>query len=146
MPKMPKQVFEKFNDPNAEKFLSTVDEQGIPNLAYIGSLMALDEETLIYVETMGVKTKKNLKKDAKVAALVLLKDRILSYQVKGVFEGFETSGPLYESISQRSEYFFNAYFGVRAVGVIRVQEVYSSCPPLPGRRIIPPEKYLEIEC
>ena len=145
MGKMPKQVIDKFNDPKAEKLLSTVDEDGVPNVAYIGSLIAADEETLIYADSMGVKTKRNLKKASKVAALVLLKNQIIAYQIKGIFEGFQTSGPYYELLSQRPEFYFNAYFGVRAVGVIKVEEVYSSCPPLPGRRIIPPEKYLKIE-
>jgi len=145
MAKMPRQVMERFSDPRAEKFLSTVDINGVPNVAYIGSLVAADEETLIYAESMGVKTKRNLREGAKVAALVVLKDEIIAYQVKGVFKGFQTSGFYYEQLSRRPEYFFNAYFGVRAVGVIGVEEIYSSCPPLPGRRIVPPEKYLEIE-
>lgn len=145
MAKMPKQVMDKFNDPQAEKFLATVDERGNPNLAYIGSLMAPDQETLIYAESMGVKTKHNLLNNPNVAAYVLLKERLIAYQAKGTFEGFYTSGPYYEMISLRPEYFYNAYFGIRAVGVVRVKEVYSSCPPLPGRRIVPPESYLQVE-
>jgi predicted pyridoxine 5'-phosphate oxidase superfamily flavin-nucleotide-binding protein len=142
---MPRQVMEKFDHPDAVKFLCTVDENGIPNVAYIGSLMAPDEETLIYADAMGVKTKRNLLRNPNVAVIVTLKDRLISYQVKGLFQGFQTSGAYHEMLSARPEFFYNAYFGVRAAGVIRVQEVYSSCPPLPGRRIVPPEPYLQIE-
>lgn len=145
MTMMPKPVMDKFNDPQAIKFLCTVDENGVPNVAYITSLTAPDQETLIYAETMGVKTKHNLLANPKVAALVVLKDQFIAYQIKGTFQGFETSGRFYETLSNRPEYFFNSYFGVRAAGVIKVDEVYSSCPPLPGRRMAPPEKYLKIE-
>lgn len=145
MAKMPKQVMEKFGHPDAVKFLCTVDEKGTPNVAYIGSLMATDEETLIYADSMGVKTKRNLQKNPQVAVIVTLKDQLISYQIKGVFQGFQSSGEYYEMLSARPEYYYNAYFGVRAAGVIQVQEVYSSCPPLPGRRIVPPESYLQIE-
>jgi len=142
---MPRQVMEKFNQPDTVKFLSTVDESGFPNVAYIASLMAPDEHTLIYADSMGVKTRRNLLSNGRVAAIVLLKEKLIAYQVKGVFQGFQTSGPYYEMLSARPEYFFNAYFGVRAAGVIRVEEVYSSCPPLPGRRISPPEEYLSVD-
>jgi hypothetical protein len=107
--------------------------------------MAPDEETLIYAESAGVKTKQNLLKNPQVAVIVLLKDEIIAYQVKGIFQGFQTSGQYYEMLSALPAYRYNAYFGVRAAGVIRVREVYSSSPPLPGRRIVPPESYLQIE-
>jgi predicted pyridoxine 5'-phosphate oxidase superfamily flavin-nucleotide-binding protein len=145
MVKMPRQVMQKFDDPRAVKLLCTADEKGFPNVAYVSSLMAADEETLIYADAMGVKTKRNLLKNPQVAAIVLLKDEMIAYQIKGVFRGFQTSGEFYETLSARPEYFYHAYFGVRAAGVIAVEEVYSSCPPLPGRRIVPPEPYLRIE-
>lgn len=142
---MPKPVMEKFNDPRAIKVLCTIDNSGIPNVAYITSLFALDRETLIYADTMGVKTKQNLLADSPIAALVLLKEELIAYQVKGSFKGFETSGQLYRMMSDKSEFSLNTYFGIRAVGVIKIDEVYSSCPPLPGRRMVPPEDYLKIE-
>jgi hypothetical protein len=45
-------------------------------------------------------------------------------------------------LSDLPELKYNAYFGVRAAGIIQVDEVYSSSAPLPGRRIVPPEPYL----
>jgi predicted pyridoxine 5'-phosphate oxidase superfamily flavin-nucleotide-binding protein len=145
MAKMPKQVMEKFNASEAIKLLATIDENGIPNVAYITSLMAADEETLIYADSAGVKTKRNLLHNPQVAAIVVLKEKIIAYQVKGTFQGFETSGKYYEMLSALPAYRYNAYFGVRAAGVIKVEEVYSSSPPLPGRRIVPPEPYLQIQ-
>jgi predicted pyridoxine 5'-phosphate oxidase superfamily flavin-nucleotide-binding protein len=142
MAKMPRQVMEKFNNPKAVKFLATVGEDGRPNVAYIASLRAADEETLIYADTVGVKTKKNLKPNSPVAANVLLQEKSISYQVKGTFLGFQTSGPYFEFLNSLPEFKYNTYFGVRAAGVIRVDEVYSASAPLPGRRIIPPETYM----
>lgn len=142
---MPKPVMGKFNDPRTTKVLCTIDDSGIPNVAYITSLFAPDRETLIYADTMGVKTKRNLLANSPIAAMVILKEDLIAYQVKGTFKGFETSGEFYQMMSEKSEYFFNTYFGIRAVGVIKIDEVYSSCPPLPGRRMVPPEDYLKID-
>lgn len=145
MNSMPKPVMEKFNDPQAVKVLCTIDGNGVPNVAYISSLFAPDRETLIYADTMGVKTKRNLLANSPIAAMAVLKEELIAYQVKGTFKGFETSGDSYKMMSKRPEYFFNTYFGIRAVGVIKIDEVYSSCPPLPGRRMVPPEDYLKID-
>ncbi|MCX5905910.1 MAG: pyridoxamine 5'-phosphate oxidase family protein [Deltaproteobacteria bacterium] len=144
MAKMPRQVLEKFNDPRAVKFLASVDEAGKPNVVYIGSLRAVDEETLIYADSAGVKTKKNLQPGNPVAVNVLLLEKVTSYQVKGIFVGFETSGPYFEMLSELPEFKYNTYFGVRAAGVIRVDEVYAASSPLPGRRIVPSEPYLNL--
>jgi len=140
---MPVKVMEKFNSPDAMKFLATVDKEGKPNVVYVKSLMAWDEQTLIYAEAMGVKTKQNLQDTKKVAVNVFIPDKLISYQVKGEFIGFQKSGPYYEKLSSLPEFKYNAYFGVRAAGVIKVKEVYSACMPLPGRRIVPPEPYTE---
>lgn len=65
MAKMPRQVLEKFNDPKAVKFLASVDKAGRPNVVCIGSLRAVDDETLVYADSAGVKTKKNLQPEAR---------------------------------------------------------------------------------
>jgi len=143
MVKIPVQVMEKFNHPDAVKFLATVDKKGTPNVVYVKSLIAWDEQTLIYADVMGVKTKQNLQDTGKVAVSVLIPDKLISYQVKGEFIEFQKSGPYYEKLSSFPGFKYNAYFGVRAVGVIEVKEVYSACLPLPGRRIVPPEPYTE---
>lgn len=143
MAKMPRQVIEKINDPRSVKFLATVDEWGRPNVVYIGSLRAVDEETLIYADSAGVKTKKNLKPGVPVAINVLLLEKVTSYQIKGTFVEFQTSGPNYDLLSELPEFKYNTYFGVRAAGVIRVDEVYAASSPLPGRRIVPPEPYMK---
>jgi predicted pyridoxine 5'-phosphate oxidase superfamily flavin-nucleotide-binding protein len=142
MAKMPRPVLKKFNDQKTVKFLATVDKDGRPNVVYISSLRAVDEETLIYADALGVKTRQNLKPNRPVAASVLVLDKSISYQIKGTFLGFQRSGRYYELLSELPEFKYNTYFGVRAAGVIHVDEVYSASSPLPGRRIVPPESYL----
>ena len=84
------------------------------------------------------KTKKNLISTGKVAATVF-KAPWSSYQVKGTFEGFQRSGPLYDmaqAISKESPFLKGkVYFYIKQVGVIRVDEVYLSQTPIPGKRI-----------
>ncbi len=138
MAKMPKQVMDLFNDPDAVKFLATVDAEGKPNCAFIASLMAPGEDMLIFADMMMNKTKKNLTDTRKVAATVY-KAPWSSYQVKGTFEGFQRSGLLYDmaqALSKESPQLRGkVYFYIKQVGVIRVEEVYLSQVPIPGKRI-----------
>jgi hypothetical protein len=138
MAKMPKQVMDLINDPEAVKFLATVDTEGKPNCALIASLSAPSEDVLIFADLLMNKTKKNLTSTGKVAATVF-KPPWSSYQVKGTFEGFQRSGPLYDmaqAISKESPFLKGkVYFYIKQVGVIKVDEVYLSQTPIPGKRI-----------
>ncbi len=134
MAKMPQVVMEKFADMQAAKFMATVDADGTPNVAAILSIMPFGEEKLVFVDLMMNKTRKNLLNNGKVAVSVLTKDAV-SYQVKGTFEGFQTSGPLFDMFATHPLLKYNAYSGPRAVGVIGVESIYTACPPLPGKEI-----------
>ena len=138
MAKMPKQVMDLINDPEAVKFLATIDDEGKPNCALIASLSAASDDTLIFAELMMNKTKKNLISTGKVAATVY-KAPWSSYQVKGTFEGFQSSGLLYDmaqALSKESPLLKGkVYFYIKQIGVIKVDEVYLSQVPIPGKRI-----------
>lgn len=134
MARMPQVVMEKFADMEAAKFMATVDADGMPNVAAILSIMPFGEEKLVFVDLMMNKTRKNLLNNGRVAVSVLTKDAV-SYQVKGTFEGFETSGPLFDMFATHPLLKYNAYSGPRAVGLIGVDSVYTACPPLPGKEI-----------
>ena len=141
MAKMPTKVIEKFNDLSAIKFMATVDKDGTPNVVYISSLIAVDEETLVYANLMGVKTPKNLLETRKVAVNVFVPDPGVSYQVKGEFVEFISEGPFFEAFTEHPALKYDPVFGVKSVGVITVKEVYSAGGYLSGRRIVPPEPY-----
>jgi predicted pyridoxine 5'-phosphate oxidase superfamily flavin-nucleotide-binding protein len=132
--KMPQQVVDKFNDLTASKFMATVDENGNPNVVPIVSLVAIDAETLMFADIMMWKTKRNLMKNGKVACAVMTKDNT-AYQCKGKFQGFQKSGPLFDFIAGVPILKYNVYTVPKAVGIIKVEEVYSACPPLQGKRI-----------
>lgn len=134
MATMPPPVMEKFADTEAAKFMATVGEDGLPNVVPILSVMPFGEETLVFVDIMMNKTKKNLLANKKVAVSVLTREGI-SYQVKGTFEGFQTSGPLFDMFASHPLLKYNAYSGPRAIGTIHVDAVYTACPPLPGKKI-----------
>ena len=134
MASMPQVVMEKFADMEAAKFMATVDEDGAPNVAPILSIMPFGEEKLIFVDMMMNKTRENLLANGKVAASVLTKAGV-SFQVKGTFDGFQTSGPMFEMFASHPMLKYNAYSGPRAVGLISVEHVYTGCPPLPGKEI-----------
>jgi predicted pyridoxine 5'-phosphate oxidase superfamily flavin-nucleotide-binding protein len=134
MATMPPSVMEKFADTEAAKFMATIGEDGLPNVVPILSVMPFGEETLVFVDIMMNKTKKNLLANKKAAVSVLTKEGI-SYQVKGTFEEFQTSGPLFDMFASHPLLKYNAYSGPRAVGTIHVDAVYTACPPLPGKRI-----------
>lgn len=141
MAKMPAKVIEKLNDPNAMKFVATVDKDGIPNVVAISSLIAVDEETLVYANLMGVKTPKNLRETRKVAINIFAPDPGVSYQLKGEFIGFIKSGPIYDTFMEHPSFKYKPILGVKSVGIIKVKEVYGAGGYLAGRRIVPPEPY-----
>jgi len=132
--KMPRVVQDLFNDLNAIKFLATVDAEGKPNVVMISSLVAIDEETLAFADLMMNKTKKNLLTTKKVAATVF-KPPLASYQVKGTFEGFQTSGFLVDVFNEHELLRHSSYMNVKQAGTIRVEEVYLAQLPTPGKRI-----------
>ncbi len=135
MVKMPPKVFERFMDLETIKFLATVDDEGKPNVVYILSMIAIDDETLAFADLALNKTKKNLLSNGRCAVAVLANGEV-QYQVKGKFMGFQDSGPIYDMYNEVPQLKYNAYFRPAAVGLIKVEEVYlSSIVPMPGKRI-----------
>jgi len=141
MARMPAKVIERFNDPSAIKYMATVDKDGTPNVVLISSLIAADEETLVWANLMGVKTPKNLLETGKVAVNIYVPNPGVSYQVKGEFEGFTSEGFFFKAFTERPNLKYDPVFGMKSVGVIKIKEVYSAGGYLAGRRIVPPEPY-----
>lgn len=132
MAKMPKKVMDLFNDPQSFKALATSTRDGVPNVSPKHSLIAVDEETLAFADIFGSKTNRNLEENERVS-VVAWKMPPVGYQVKGRFEGFETSGPVFDELSKKIKGAIN--LDVNAVGFIKVEEVYSVAPPDAGKKI-----------
>lgn len=113
---VPPQVREKFTRLRAAKFLAYVDAGGYPDVVVVPSLIPAGEQKFVFVDGAAEPALSVLQPGARVAASVLTFEP-LAYQVKGEFQGVEHS------------------LGRRA-GVLEIDEVYSACPPLPGKRIV----------
>lgn len=131
---IPKEICEKFSNPNAIKVLGTVDAEGNPNVAIVGSLFIIDRETIGFVDMQLLKTRKNLEATKKAAVLVWVPPSSC-YELKGTFEGFQKSGPLYDAISNSPAVRFLTTVNPRGIGAIKVESIFLSQPPLPGYRI-----------
>ena len=58
----------------------------------------------------------------------------VGYQVKGTFQGFQTSGPLFDNFAKEVKARLN--LEMKAVGIIKVEDVYSTAPPNPGAKLV----------
>jgi len=119
---MDKRVMKAFEGEFTPKFLATADPAGTPNIVPVISLMPWDPATLIFAELMIWKTKKNLETNGKVGVSVLTAD-MNAWTLKGVFEGFERTGPWFDKLSMTDMFRYNAYTGPRNAGGIHVEEV-----------------------
>jgi hypothetical protein len=133
MAKMSKEVMDVFNDPKSVKVLATagtiLEIDAVPK----GSLRALDEELIAFADIFGNKTNQNLEVNKKVAALAIRMDPVAGYQIKGTFQGFQTSGELFDRFAKEIKE--RIKMNIKAVGTIKVDEVYAVAPPQPGKKI-----------
>ena len=134
MAKMSKEVMDVFNDPKSVKVLATagtiLEIDAVPK----GSLRALDEELIAFADIFGNKTNQNLEVNKKVAALAIRMDPVAGYQIKGTFQGFQTSsGGLFDRFAKEIKE--RIKMNIKAVGTIKVDEVYAVAPPQPGKKI-----------
>jgi uncharacterized protein len=134
MAKMSKEVMDVFNDPSSSKVLATAGSTALEvNAVPKGSLRAVNEDTIAFADIFGNKTNKNLELNKKVSALAFKTSPVAGYQVKGTFLGFQTSGVIFERFAKKEKE--KVGFDIRAVGTIRVDEVYAVAPPEPGKKI-----------
>jgi hypothetical protein len=133
MARTPKEVMDVFNDPKSTKVLATAGTILEINAVPKGSLRAIDEELIAFADISGDKTNKNLEVNKKAAVLALRMDPLAGYQIKGTFQGFQTSGELFNRFSK--EVRERIKMTIRAVGTIKVDEVYAVAPPQPGKKI-----------
>jgi predicted pyridoxine 5'-phosphate oxidase superfamily flavin-nucleotide-binding protein len=134
MAKMPKEVMDMLNDLQSSKVLATCDDAAKLNAVPKGTLAAIDDETLAFADIFGDKTNVNLKATHQAAVAVFTMDLPpVGYQIKGTFQGFQTSGPLFDTFAQKVKELLK--LDIRAVGVIKVDEVYAAGVPKPGAKL-----------
>jgi len=134
MAKMPKEVMDMLKDPQAPKALATCDDAAKLNVVPKGTLTAVDDETMAFADIFGDKTNVNLKATQKAAAAVFTMSLPpVGYQVKGTFQGFQNSGLLFDTFAKQVKEMLN--LDIKAVGVIKVDEVYAAGVPSPGAKL-----------
>jgi hypothetical protein len=134
MAKMPKEVMELFNDPGSAKVLATAGATALEvNAVPKGSLTAINEDTIAFADIFGDKTNRNLQLNKKVSALAFKTSPVAGYQVKGTFLGYQTSGELFDRFAKMVKE--KIKLDIKAVGTIRVDEVYAVATPEPGKKI-----------
>ena len=117
---MPEVVREKFDRRLAIKYLGFVEDDGSPVAIPCLDLHARDANALAFaLPRANGHPLCQLRSGRKMAASVLTLAPV-AYQVKGVYIGEDK------------------VFGSRQ-GVIRLEESFTAAPPVPGRRIFPPE-------
>jgi predicted pyridoxine 5'-phosphate oxidase superfamily flavin-nucleotide-binding protein len=135
MAKMPPVVMEMLNaNPVLPKVLTTCDAEGNLNTVPKETLYAIDPETIVFADIWGYKTNENLKATGKTVVTVFCIQMLpVGYQIKGTFQGFETSGEIYDSYAKRVKERIN--MNIPAVGIIKVDSIFALGPPEPGLQI-----------
>ena len=129
---IPKDVMAIIAAPDSIKMLATVDEKGFPNIATVGSITAVDSETIAFAELFIKKTKENLENTKKVA-IIIFKAPMVGYQLKGTFVGFQTSGPIFDSFSEKVMSLMKLQ--IKSVGIIKVDNVFEASPGKNSKKI-----------
>ena len=106
------------------KFLATRSADGIPNVVPCISLLPTEdqEDTLFFGNFLLRKSIKNLQEDRRVGILVVTPE-LQGWTLKGDFIEFQPTGPYVDRQKGSSLLRYNAYTGVRNVGLIRLLSI-----------------------
>lgn len=140
MAKLPDDVRDAIDNIGSFKVLVTADKQKMLNAAPINSIMTVSDEILAFADVFMGKTKENLNSWRKVAICVTLPQTVQtmtanSWQVKGTFLGWQTSGEVYDMVAARIEGMGVPPSMLKGVGRIKVTEVYSLSPAVAGLKL-----------
>lgn len=109
-------------------FLATLDEHERPNCVPVVTIMPYEEDKLIFGDFMLNKTRSNLERNSHVG-VALFSDTLEGWSIKGTFLGFETHGERFDLMNRSPLFRYNAYTGVRAAGLIQLEEVSDRMAP-----------------
>jgi len=123
MAKIPQEIIDLLGEREAAKVMATVDAEGIPNMGIKGRLNVADEETLAFAEIAQVKGRGPLQPNQKVT-IAVFKLPNHGYQLQGTFQGYQTSGELFDQWGQMLKERLKVDLG--RVGMIKIDAIYSS--------------------
>jgi predicted pyridoxine 5'-phosphate oxidase superfamily flavin-nucleotide-binding protein len=130
---MPKEVMDLLagRDRTVNQAIATVNADGIPNNAPLTCVVAIDSETIVFMDAHLVHTRENLQGKNKKIAISIWKGGA-AYQVKGTFVEYLTSGPVYDKFLEA-----RGMKGAKIkAGVVKVDEVYSQIPGQNSKKLV----------
>jgi uncharacterized protein len=127
MVNIPKEVMDLLTtNEGVNKSIGTVDANGVPNIAYMGSINAVGADTVMVADMGTVHTKANLDGPNKNVVIALFKAPMTAYQIKGTFQTWQTSGPVYDGFAKAMK--ARGYPPAKAIAIIKVDAVFSISP------------------
>ncbi len=121
---IPENVLAAWANRDGYAVLATVDQAGVPNAVYVGSLQLLGTDAVVIADNYFSKTRANILA-GRPGSLVFLTKEKKSFQLKGRFE-YLTAGPVFDEMKRWNP---PHHPGVAAT-VLHVQEVYSGAERL----------------
>ena len=113
------------------KAIGTADSEGTPHTIIIGSLAAIDDETLAFAVVAAKTTVNNLKTINK-ASIAIYKPPMTGYRIEGIYHDFQDSGPLFDNFTEALK---KRNLPCNGVVLLKVDGVYVLGPPEPGKKI-----------
>jgi flavin reductase (DIM6/NTAB) family NADH-FMN oxidoreductase RutF len=132
---LPEEVMKALNDPASVKVLATKTPEGVVNAIPLGSLAALDPNTIICGVVFMKQTHNNLekmKKNGERPAVLVVSGRN-AYQIHATIKIFATSGPVLDTMNEKVK-----ARGITVTGVwfMEPESVFDQSPgPNVGKKI-----------
>jgi predicted pyridoxine 5'-phosphate oxidase superfamily flavin-nucleotide-binding protein len=99
MTRIPEYIANAWQNRNGPAVLSTVSEEGIPNIVYTAFIQLHDDDVFLITDHFFNKTRQNILRGSKGTLLFLSEDGKSSYQLKGSFE-YLPEGEIIEQIRE----------------------------------------------
>lgn len=118
---------------NNRAYVATATKDGVPNVVPIGNIKALDNKTVLIVDTYMVKSRANIEANSKIAFVVHDAAKY-PYQFKGTAKS-HTSGKYYDEVVNWIKETAPLAPAPKAAIVVTVEEIYSVKVGDKGKRI-----------
>ena len=114
--------------------LATVNEQGLPHVTMISTMMAANEKELCWGQFMEGRSKEYIRRNPKVGWMIMTLNKDV-WRGKATFTHTATSGREFEFYNNTPLFRYNAYFGVHTVYYMDLVE-HSGKAPLPMNAVV----------
>jgi len=124
MAALPEEVIEAWENRRGPVILSTVNEDGVPNVIYASCVSKFSEDTIVVANNYFSKTLKNILAGSKGSILFITKEG-KSYQIKGSIE-YHKKGIVFEDMKKWNPEKHPGH----GAAALKVEEVYTGAEKL----------------